>query len=261
MEYKYLQAYTIAGGRLTTGTHNLRIELDATNRVVEDNETNNSATATVTVKPQQADLQITSFIADKSFVTAGDAVNLSFSIKNAGGAAALASWAYLYDGNKLIGSSIVSSLAAGAEYQGQFQLSGATLEAGFHNLTLIIDATNRLSESNENNNMAAVAVMAAQPAAAAPAPQWETLGSGDFDGDDLAAELAMLNRTDGTVVIEFANSETLEIGSIDVTKYEFAAITDANNDGTDDLLWSCSESDSLYCWQIKDKTVAATLLA
>ena len=94
-----------------------------------------------------------------------------------------------------------------------------------------------LYKSNANDNLAA----------------WEILGSGDFDGDGLT-ELAMFN--DGAAAIATLNNGTIvsceEIGSID-SCCSFSEIADFNNDGIDDIAWSCNGEQTR--WLIKDKKV------
>ena len=246
----YSGSYAIAGTRLALGEHNLRIELDTTGRVTESNEANNSAAATVTVNPKQPDLTVTTFSADKTFISAGETVALNFTVQNNGQAGALASWAYLYDGNTLLASTVISGLSSGAEYQGQFNIPAGKLGAGNHGLILIIDATNRVAESNEINNSALLSLQIAPAEAAAPA--WEVLANGDFDGDDLAEQL-LLNELTGEVAIQTADN-TLTLGVIDSAGYELAGITDFNGDFCDDIVWSCQGEYTL--WQIKDNAIS-----
>ena len=250
-------SFAVAAGKLAIGSHNLRIELDATNRVVESNESNNSSSAALTVKAPQADLQIKNFSIRQSPVVAGTSVTLDFTVKNAGQANALASWVYLYDGNTLIASGIASALSIAGEFSGQFTIAAGKLAAGFHNLTLVLDATSRVAESNESNNTATLAVMAVQAESAiSEFDSWEQLGVGDFDGDGLAAEPAWLESSSGQVAIQFDDNSRTVIGCIDSAAYELSAIGDFNGDNIDDIAWSADSGNLTVCWQIEDKKLA-----
>lgn len=125
--------------------------VDSTNRVKETDETNNTATATLTVDPQLPDLVITNVAFNPTPPIAGSVVTATVTIANKGHAGAGAfqvEWAP----NNLVRplSRQVNSLAEGAtttvsfDYTYQFSFS--------YNSTFTVDSLKRVWEMNEDNN-------------------------------------------------------------------------------------------------------------
>jgi len=160
-------SYTIAAGTLTAGTHSIKVVTDATNLVAESNESNNSASQSLTVAAPPVilmpDLLVSGITLSSNSVTTQQAVTLNFTVKNQGSNSAGASIAYIYDGDTLLGQVNVGALNAGAVYNGSFNIAAGKLAAGTHSLKVVTDATDMVAESNESNNTATQSLTVTAP--------------------------------------------------------------------------------------------------
>jgi large repetitive protein len=149
----------------TDGQHTLYLVADSGNAVTEISETNNTGTVTVTVGglQGQVDLAVTSsdITLTPSRPTANETVQISAIIRNQGYADAGSFIVDIYDnapesGGTLIQSQTVSSLASGATHTAT---ANVAISSGIHDLYVIVDRTNAISEADESNNTASVRVM------------------------------------------------------------------------------------------------------
>ena len=147
------------------GSHTLYLTADPGTLIPELSETNNTGTVTVTVGglQGQVDLAVTSgeITLTPSRPTANQTVQISAIIRNQGYADAGSFTVDIYDnapesGGTLIKSETVSSLASGGTYTAT---ASWTISSGIHDLYVIADQTNAISEADESNNTAAVRVM------------------------------------------------------------------------------------------------------
>ena len=81
-------------------------------------------------------------------------MKLSFNYTNKGTATASSSVLKVYDGNTLLRTYSMGSVAAGSYRYGTVTLNGWELYSGDRKLFLVVDANNNVSESNEGNNKA-----------------------------------------------------------------------------------------------------------
>ena len=146
----YQASLTIKAGTLSKGVHNIQLKADATAVVPESNESN-----TVSKSLQinaAANLAITGF----NMVAAAspqDNVKLYFNVVNGGETVAGASYVYLYDGDTKINGVAIKALNPGEVYATGMTIKAGVLSAGTHTIKLVADATNQVSESNENNTV------------------------------------------------------------------------------------------------------------
>jgi len=88
-------------------------------------------------------------------------------------------------------------------------------------------------------------------------PEWQVLGTGDFDGDE-HADILWQNVITGEVYIWFMNGLTLKAqGSVVPVAQEwlFEAIGDFDGDGKDDILWRHRATGQAYVWLMDGTTI------
>ena len=83
----------------------------------------------------------------------GTTYPITVTVTNSGSGDAGSFLVYLYDGSRRVGSMTVSSLQAGQSTT--LTLNWVPTTAGTRNLRIRVDATNLITESNENNNYSA----------------------------------------------------------------------------------------------------------
>jgi hypothetical protein len=179
-----------------TGTVPVRVVIDPFNRVVEINETNNEATASLTILTRP-DLQTTQVRPSNPEPVTGEAVTVTLSVHNAGQTAAGTQAVALYDGNPDAGGTLIAaqnlaSLAGGTTVNMIFPWTPTT--AGLHRLFARLDRDGQVNESDEGNNQSwrDVYVGFAGPllldsGGANDPPYSTTLGYGYLDGQVSAA--------------------------------------------------------------------------
>src|SRR5207247_2611712 len=80
-------------GSLSIGTHTLRIKTDSTAAIAESDESDNEYIKTISVTSAQPDLITQNLAVAPASIVAGSQINVSFTIRNNGGATANASTA------------------------------------------------------------------------------------------------------------------------------------------------------------------------
>ena len=133
----------------TTGSHTLKVVIDALKQVTESNENNNQMNKTVTVQKQKADLIISSFTIPNN-PKFKKTYQLKAVIKNNGLVNAGTFVTKIYDGSTLLGSKTTKSLDVG-KYS-TFTLNWTPKVTGTHQLKVVVDTGKQVDESNENNN-------------------------------------------------------------------------------------------------------------
>jgi Uncharacterized conserved protein len=133
----------------TTGSHTLKVVIDALKQVTESNENNNQMNKTVTVQKQKADLIISSFTIPNN-PKLKKTYQLKAVIKNNGLVNAGTFVTKIYDGSTLLGSKTTKSLDVG-KYS-TFTLNWTPKVTGTHQLKVVVDTGKQVDESNENNN-------------------------------------------------------------------------------------------------------------
>jgi subtilase family serine protease len=147
----------------TNGNHALYLVADSGNQITEISKTNNTGSVTVNVGGTltQAELAISSAdIVLTPRVRAGDTVTISANVHNVGAEAANNFTLEIFDGSPAAGGSLILaqtvSLVAGGE---QAVSTSWSIPAGIHEIFVIADRANQVSETNETNNCASVRVM------------------------------------------------------------------------------------------------------
>ncbi len=145
------------------GAHTLYLVADSGNAVTEISETNNIGTVMIQVGGIQkyADLAAGRMQIMPSRPHANDVVAITAFVSNQGYEEAGSFTVELFDGSPdaggtLIQSQTVSSLASGATFT---ITANWTISSGIHDVYLIADRTNQISETNEANNAASVKIM------------------------------------------------------------------------------------------------------
>ena len=146
------KTFTIAKGRLSVGTHTIKLVADATNVLKESNE-NNTVSKKLKVIRALPNLAIRNLSMVSSTTTA-KSVKIKFNVLNAGNlGASRGTYVYVYDGSKKLGSVYVGPISAGGSKAKSFTIAKGKLENGTHTIKLVADATKVLKESNENNTV------------------------------------------------------------------------------------------------------------
>ena len=144
---------TLKGSELGNGARKIFLVVDANNQVTEFNEANNKAYRTITVK-NSADLCIKNYEISTTTVDHDGTVKLTFQYANTGVVEAGSSVLKVYDGNTLLRTFTMGSVAAGSFRNGTVTLKGSELASGSRNIYLVADANNQITEFNEDNNKA-----------------------------------------------------------------------------------------------------------
>jgi len=132
---------------------------DASFEIQEYNEGNNQAFRTITVKAGKPDLTVTALSTDKSVYEAGETVTVTATVKNIGNTTAGSSVLRLSPAGLSVQDRTLSSLAANAVRSLTYTfVAPNNLSAGTIIVTALADATNIVTESNENNNSRSITV-------------------------------------------------------------------------------------------------------
>jgi subtilase family serine protease len=147
-----------------SGPHTLYLVADSLGETTELSETNNKASATVTVggTTTGADLAVTpmDITLTPNRPAAGEAVQISARVRNQGTDSAFGFLVEIYDGAPESGGSLIHSrtlsLASGID---QTIIASWTPAAGIHDIQVIVDRENKITETNETNNRTASRLM------------------------------------------------------------------------------------------------------
>jgi len=226
--------YTLAASKLPLGNNKIQIKADASGILTEKNESNNSVFKTI--KVLGADLTLSNVATKTPTVFADETVQVSFSVKNCGNAAAKTTTLNLYSNNKVIGSVNIAALEAGMSRDYVYKLSADQLSAGNNKIQIKADASGILTEKNESNNCAYVNINVEQLPVDFSNQTLEAMAYEDFDSAGFNNQL-LRNETDLTAwqqpdTKQLDEFETL-LGSGDG---QFADITDLNYNNSPDLL-------------------------
>ena len=137
-----------------TGDVPVRVVVDPFNRLPETNETNNQATANITIRTRP-DLRLPALTLSDPEPRAGEAVNVTISLRNDGQTQAAAQTVALYDGNPdaggtIVGAGLAPALPGAANDTVAFIWTPST--PGLHRLFAMGDHTGVVNESDEGNN-------------------------------------------------------------------------------------------------------------
>ena len=138
------------------GTHTFRVVVDGFNDLVESDKTNNSATASPTVRAL-ADLVIESLTWSPNFPSPGQLVSLSLTLKNQGVVSSgdFRVHVYLDQGSSPTRTILFSSIIEGKSATGSFSW---TAQPGPHVFRAVADGGEEVSEIDETNNSATVSI-------------------------------------------------------------------------------------------------------
>jgi hypothetical protein len=153
-------------GRRPTGSYSISAVVDPTDRIVEQNNDNNSFTASSPLVVGQApgpDLQVLSVSSNPSSPAVGAAVSFSVTVNNRGTSAAAATVTRVVVGGTTLNGN-TGPIAAGATVT--VPISGSwTATSGGATITATADATNVVDETNENNNTLSRSIVVGRGAA------------------------------------------------------------------------------------------------
>ncbi len=136
----------------STGSHQMKMEVDYDNRIAESNESNNIREETWTWGASPVDLIVEDIWSITNPLQAGQIENLTFRIKNQGSAATTITFeTHLWVDGDHIASWVKSGLNAGGEVTGSFNTLLLN-SPGAHEIRVTVDTTNAVPESNEGNN-------------------------------------------------------------------------------------------------------------
>ena len=154
---------TLNGSELALGSRKIFVVADAANSVAESNEENNKAFRTIQVNTP-ANLCIRDYEVSSTAIASNQQLKLTFKLANTGQTAAGASILKVYDGNTLLRTFTMKSVAAGAANNCTVTLNGSELAPGSRKIFVVADANNSIAESNEENNKAYRTIQVNTPA-------------------------------------------------------------------------------------------------
>lgn len=136
-----------------TGDVPVRVEIDPYNRLVEADETNNSASTTYTIRTRP-DLSVADPVLSDDEPLQNETIKIRLPIQNSGQTDAGAFTTRLYDGNPAEGGVLIGEqdLAVGAGAQQEALIDWTPTQAGAHRLFAVTDSGNVVNESSEGNN-------------------------------------------------------------------------------------------------------------
>jgi trimeric autotransporter adhesin len=145
----------IAPINITDSTMTLTVTADPGNLVAEEDETNNTATNTITIKAGLPDLDITALTTDQSSYDAGDTVTVTATVKNIGLVAAPSHILRLTPGSLAVQDKTMGALAVGASVTVTYTFT-TPINTTDSTMTLTVkaDPGNLIVESDETNNTA-----------------------------------------------------------------------------------------------------------
>jgi CARDB/F5/8 type C domain/NedA-like, galactose-binding domain len=157
---------SVSAARQTQGTYTVAAVVDPGNAVIEQNEDNNTFTASSQLTVAQApgpDLQVTSITTNPPNPSVGAAVNFTVAVNNRGTSTAGGSTTRVVVGSTTLDGA-TGSIAAGATLN--VAIGGTwTASSGGATITATADATNQVAETNENNNQLSQAIVVGRGAA------------------------------------------------------------------------------------------------
>ena len=134
------------------GSHQVQVEVDYTGAVIEANEGNNVRTENWSWAASACDLIVEDIWSTTNPLQVGDAENITFRLKNQGGAGtATTFYTRLRVDGSVVASWFTPGLAAGATVSGSTNVTLGT--AGTHQVQVEVDYTGAVVEANEGNNV------------------------------------------------------------------------------------------------------------
>ena len=146
-------SYTIAAGKLASGSNKVKVVVDPTKLVAESKESNNTVYKTISVVSAKYDLQVKNVAFSSATVSNKESVKLTFDVYNASNTKVKASKVYVYDknGKKLTGFN-VPALAYNGSKTFTYTIPAGKLPLGTNKLMIKADVDGVVKESNETNN-------------------------------------------------------------------------------------------------------------
>ncbi|MFN2263295.1 MAG: CARDB domain-containing protein [Anaerolineales bacterium] len=135
----------------SSGNHEVKIEVDYDDRIVESNESNNIRTETWVWGTSPVDLIVEDIWSSTNPLRAGEVEQIIYSIRNTGTEAVPVNFnsQLLIDGSS-VGTASISGLAAGTSVTRSINVTVGT--PGDHEVKVIVDHTLVVPEFNESNN-------------------------------------------------------------------------------------------------------------
>ena len=236
---------TLNASQLSAGANKIYLVADANGQVSESNESNNKAYRTVTVAQGKADLAFSAFTLSSSAISSNASVRLNYTLVNKGSSNAGASVLKVYSGNRYIKSVSIAALSAGATRAGSITLTAADIGMGTQRISVVADANDQISESNEGNNQA-YRTLTVQPAlwAANNPSDWLLGSTADINGDGFDDMLLTNSDCDLAEFEGAAASRFADLADALGSGWNFGGVADWNNDGRCEILF-CGSDESI----------------
>ncbi|MCR5888599.1 hypothetical protein LRS06_12660 [Hymenobacter sp. J193] len=168
--YPYASVQIPAGTE--AGTYYILFAADYQNQVAESNEQNNVTAYTISVITPGIDLAIYSASLSRYSVAAGGSLNTTFSVYNGGNTATASSNAQVYlskdatlDSNDELLTTSTGGYVSAYDYSYRSFSNTIPTDAtpGAYYILVVADATNLVSETNEQNNATAIGITITEP--------------------------------------------------------------------------------------------------
>ncbi|ALD20072.1 hypothetical protein AM218_01030 [Hymenobacter sp. DG25A] len=171
-DYAYFSPYPTIPAGTTPGSYYVLVVADYQNQITETNEQNNLSALTLTVEAPTIDLTMLQAGLGTNKTSPGNQISASSYIYNQGNSTASSSNAafYLSSDSKLDGQDVLLASSTGGQLAAQqYDNRNTTLtipsgtKAGSYYVLFVADYQNTVAESNEQNNVSAVAVAVEDP--------------------------------------------------------------------------------------------------
>ena len=144
---------------ISAGSYYLGVIVDHSNHIDEPNEDNNTASASVDIVNFDADVTVTSATPNQSSLTSGESLTVTATVANLGSNTAdavdvdvyLSLDDYIDSSDFLLGS---DNVRLNGQAEANVAITApALVDAGQYRIGVIVDGTNAIDESDENNNV------------------------------------------------------------------------------------------------------------
>ena len=216
---------------LAAGTYYLYVRTDNLNSQVETDETNN-VSAPFSTSPNRPNLTLTAVTATPTTIVPGTTASVAWTVKNVGSVAAGGTWTdgvYLsadatFDSSDIVLRTLTrpNALASGDSYnQATTVTLPGTVNYGKYYLLIVTDAGSDQAESDETDNVSAVAISLVSSGATPAITVSPTSGLRTTkSGGSTTFSVVLASRPDSDVVVPVSSSNPSE-GTVSTTSLTF----------------------------------------
>ncbi|MEQ9408902.1 MAG: CARDB domain-containing protein, partial [Fuerstiella sp.] len=177
----------------SAGPHVITAVVDEDNLTVENNESNNAGSRTITVLDNVPDLSPIDILFSDLTPATTDTVTITARVLNDGGAGATDVVVRFFDGTNALGAAVIPAVAAdgGTEF---VSIQAVLPPAGQHDISVVVDPEGAIAETDETNNLRIESILVHDPA---PDLVASVIGLSDptpVAGDTIDVSMTISNR-------------------------------------------------------------------